>query len=100
MIYLELQVALELDKLDRHEIIGKEFECKLEGQKQSYIIKELSNKRHLIPSGLPIGVIMTGFTQQYKIVDNLTNEESEMYAYFYVSMEGNKFAIIDALEVL
>ncbi len=98
MIYQEMQLRIKLNKLDRQEMLGKEFKHVFK-KDEYYTIRELSDKNHLIPKSLPMGVFMSGFTQQYKATRNTDNKECEVYVYFYQSFEGDAYAVIDAIEI-
>ncbi len=63
-----------------------------------YSIVSLSNRSHLTSRNLPIGVIMTGFTQQY-LGTSSDGNDCEFYAYFYKACENINYAIIETIEI-
>lgn len=99
MIKKEIQLRIKLNKLDKEEMIGKKFKFKYNNKDHEYTIEKLSNKSNLMPESLPMGVIVTGFTQQYIAKSNLNNSYCEIFVYFYQSFENDIYAIIDTIEI-
>lgn len=52
----------------------------------------------LQPSNLPMGVIMNGYTEQFLLLKS-DQPVGAAWFYFYGSCEGNRWAVLDAVEV-
>lgn len=71
----------------------REFELK----KKKYKILAKSKKHHLIPTLVPIGVIINGCDGQF-LVEDADGNKYDAYIYFYRNFEGRWCAVVDTLE--
>ncbi len=52
----------------------------------------------LQPAGLPIGVVMNGYTEQFLLINN-NQPVGAAWFYFYGSMESKMWAVLDEVEL-
>lgn len=88
MIYHNTQIRMPYEDVKQG--------MKLQFQGEEYILGETVPET-LAHDKLPIGVIMTGYTDQYLLLKN-AQPVGAAWFYFYRAMEGTNWAVMDEVE--
>lgn len=65
---------------------------------ERYMIGQPTPKT-LQPSGLPMGVMMGGYTEQFSLMEG-NQSVGAAWFYFYPSFEGKMWAVLDEVELM